>query len=1251
MKWKSGVLSSSVLLLLLMGARPTAVPAVRTVCASGCTYTNAQLQTAINASTANGDEILVQANFEYVGNYVLRANPFGTVVTLRTGVDASGATLSSALFPEANVRICPDDAGLDNDNAEICPIGKVGRTLTTSLARFKTAVNNLPAIRTVMPAETGSGCASSPCVGNSWKLQHIMIVPNTWAGTNMMELGSNRDQGDGLADIDGNPATLNGNPQNQMAEIPHGLVLEQVYFRGDPVEGQHRCLAVSAGIIIRGSHFKDCKTTWHDGQTMVLANVDGPVLIHNNHLEGSSEGIIAGGWDSEVRATTTVAASPAPTSTVFTLANATQAGLEPGVWVAIMHGGTELMRQVTAMAGHQITVTPALPAAAVAGSAVRWSLVMNDFEFTANRVLKPLRWRGPIVAKPAGVTATCHTTGGTLAAGTYSYRVAAMHRVANNEWPRSEASDPVSCTIATGSTGRVVLTWSAVTNVDTTHAGKYRVYGRTGSPTEGARNIRWEVTAPTVTYTDTGTAGTTDTAFTFNDDTQQWMNWSVPWSVKNNFELKMGRERVIVQGNDFDGAWTSGQDGMGILFSSLNDGGNHPSAVVSDVRFHHNVVRRMPGFFSLSATSTTSTPSGISENMSIRHNLVYDILGGTSGYGNVLHAFVFGGGEFSGLPGTIQTNGVTIDRNTIILSPTDSGRIMSLQVHLTGIQKTIENLKVTNNILHRGSEGLRGLTPNYTSEGLPSWTPSVSGDSDYIWNYQGNGPTGCTGYPTGNTCVDQATFQAAFTNFATKNFAVPGGSALLTASSSGGLLGADLTTTLALQARALSGDDRAAPVTIPADLPVPTDPPSGGGGGSSSTWGNLINVSTSAFGVGNGRVRKTGGDVTSFDASALSTASMAGDGYVEFTRDTSGTIRAGLGTDAGTGADNVNHIPWAIHCTAGFCDLHDAVNGYLLEFASVAGDTFRFTRTGTSLVVTQNGSTLTPGGAGWSSIAGSLWVDVAIREGNEGITVTALNGFAGGGGGGGTVLDITTPSPLPDGTQNIAYQGLTLAVTGGSAPYTWAVSAGALPTGLSLNTSTGAITGTPSAVVTNQSVTFLVTDAGGANTSEAFTITIAPGATPLVFASPLFLPSGMVNRSYSYQLTAAGGSPPYVWERTSGTLPTGLSFNATTGVLSGVPTVAVSSRNITFKVTDAAGAIKSGVFNVRINRPGPRRSSYDGNEARHYRRPEPPTAEDEVFHGDLWSDTDASPVQVYVATVTGVCPASCTITWTVWGGN
>lgn len=88
--------------------------------------------------------------------------------------------------------------------------------------------------------------------------------------------------------------------------------------------------------------------------------------------------------------------------------------------------------------------------------------------------------------------------------------------------------------------------------------------------------------------------------------------------------------------------------------------------------------------------------------------------------------------------------------------------------------------------------------------------------------------------------------------------------------------------------------------------------------------------------------------------------------------------------------------------------------------------------------------------------------------------------------------------------------------------------------------------------------------------SYALTGIAATLTGPLVRLWPDPLPAGTVGTEYNYTLTAAGGVPPYTYGVNSGTLPTGLSLNASSGLISGIPTVTVSMDAVTFSVTDSS---------------------------------------------------------------------------------
>ncbi|HET7150065.1 MAG TPA: putative Ig domain-containing protein [Candidatus Acidoferrum sp.] len=159
---------------------------------------------------------------------------------------------------------------------------------------------------------------------------------------------------------------------------------------------------------------------------------------------------------------------------------------------------------------------------------------------------------------------------------------------------------------------------------------------------------------------------------------------------------------------------------------------------------------------------------------------------------------------------------------------------------------------------------------------------------------------------------------------------------------------------------------------------------------------------------------------------------------------------------------------------------------------------------------------------------------------------------------------ITTAS-LPAGTVGTAYTTTNLAATGGVSPYTWSVTAGALPGGLTLS-SAGAISGTPTAFGTFN-FTVQVKDASNFTATANLSIKVNPAPVVITTTS---LPNGVVNTpGYSATLTATGGAPPITWSITAGSLPTGLVLNAATGAITGTPTTAGTS-NFTVQAADSS---------------------------------------------------------------------------------
>ena len=183
---------------------------------------------------------------------------------------------------------------------------------------------------------------------------------------------------------------------------------------------------------------------------------------------------------------------------------------------------------------------------------------------------------------------------------------------------------------------------------------------------------------------------------------------------------------------------------------------------------------------------------------------------------------------------------------------------------------------------------------------------------------------------------------------------------------------------------------------------------------------------------------------------------------------------------------------------------------------------------------------------------------------NQSVTINNNNGAASftvvlcGG------VAITTAS-LPPGQFNVPYDEF-LQASSCSSTFFWSLIAGSLPPGLTMNSSSGEISGTP-ANTGSCTFTVQVTDGNGLTADQALSLTINGGMLQVTTAS---LPNGTTNVAYtSQQLTASGGQPPYRWS--SGALPPGLSLS-TNGVMSGTPVTAGTS-NFFVQVTDSASAM------------------------------------------------------------------------------
>ncbi|MDZ5635965.1 putative Ig domain-containing protein, partial [Janthinobacterium sp. GMG1] len=160
------------------------------------------------------------------------------------------------------------------------------------------------------------------------------------------------------------------------------------------------------------------------------------------------------------------------------------------------------------------------------------------------------------------------------------------------------------------------------------------------------------------------------------------------------------------------------------------------------------------------------------------------------------------------------------------------------------------------------------------------------------------------------------------------------------------------------------------------------------------------------------------------------------------------------------------------------------------------------------------------------------------------------------------------PSTVPAGSVATAYSQ-TVTAANGTGPYTYAISAGSLPAGLSLNTATGTLSGTPTAGgVFNFTLraTDSSTGSGPYSGARAYSLTVA---APTITIAPTTLPAMTAGLAYSQSITAAGGTAPHSYAVTAGSVPAGLSL-AADGTLSGTPTTS-GAYSFTVTATDSSG--------------------------------------------------------------------------------
>ena len=245
------------------------------------------------------------------------------------------------------------------------------------------------------------------------------------------------------------------------------------------------------------------------------------------------------------------------------------------------------------------------------------------------------------------------------------------------------------------------------------------------------------------------------------------------------------------------------------------------------------------------------------------------------------------------------------------------------------------------------------------------------------------------------------------------------------------------------------------------------------------------------------------------------------------------------------------------------------------------------TRSVTTYAQTVLGLTATADRYGASSVLNTFLTNVATYQVRSSwssqYTAKAVNDWIRQGFGMPSTSIFISPSTLPPGAVGTVYGPITFSASGGTAPYTWTHS-GTIPPGLTFNDVTAVLDGGAPTSAVGSPFAFRINATDSAGTPVTgytdYTVTIT---APAITISPSSLPPGTIGVGYNQTVTATGGTAPYTYAVSSGSLPPGLTLNTSSGAITGTPTG--SSNIYPFAITAADSLSNSSLpqgYNIQI---------------------------------------------------------------------